>query len=118
MINQMDTIIAKYLSALGRDEATDWSGSHPLSLPHAVLRRRWKVVPTRRAQASRRLAWAQKMARDPEAHSQVIAALWGALNDGPLAQDPLGRLAREAPPLARQAAADLRLFDGASGTED
>eukprot|EP00959_Pyramimonas_sp_CCMP1952_P041549 868959-Pyramimonas_sp.AAC.1 len=70
MTNQMDTIVAKYLRALERGKATDWGGSHPQSLPHAVLRRRWKVVLPRCAQASRRFAWAQEMARDPRAHAQ------------------------------------------------
>eukprot|EP00959_Pyramimonas_sp_CCMP1952_P063069 1318435-Pyramimonas_sp.AAC.1 len=42
MTNQMDTIVAKCLRVLERGKATDWGGSHLQSLPHAVLRRRWK----------------------------------------------------------------------------
>eukprot|EP00959_Pyramimonas_sp_CCMP1952_P287128 6004688-Pyramimonas_sp.AAC.1 len=58
------------------------------------------------------------MVRDPKAHAQVIAALWGTLGHGPPALDVGGHLARQAPPLAHQVEIDLWSFAGISGMGD
>ena len=50
-------------------------------MSNAAVMTHWRVAPSHIELRLRRLRWLQDMIRQPEAHAQVIAAIWGRLPD-------------------------------------
>ncbi|CAK0881566.1 unnamed protein product [Prorocentrum cordatum] len=92
--------------------------THAKVLTNKELMKRWGVVPARAALAMQRVRWLQDMVRHPLAHQQVIAALWGHLEDASSPTDVEGKMTVSTSPYARQFTRDPMLLEAISGTED
>ncbi|CAK0875338.1 unnamed protein product, partial [Prorocentrum cordatum] len=116
-LHRLDVQICKKLRVMegGSQVAHD---THVKVLTNKQLMKRWGVVPSKAALAMQRIRWLQDMVRHPLAHQQVIAALWGHLEDEPSPIDIEGKLTVSTSPFARQFTRDLMLLEGISGTED
>ena len=127
-MHSLDIVMCRLLRVLEKGRACKWSKDkeeHAVAVANLSLLKKWRMLPLEYELSVRRIGWLQAAIKNPGAHEQFVAAVFGT----PMvtgvdwrirlpALDEAGHISAEAPSkLASAIQSCLMLYEGISGAE-